>query len=302
MSDDDKGPPPSRADGEQPQPIDITSTGSTLRRRQETVIALLRRFSRLWGFLVFAVFVVILFRGIVLPFVFAMLLAYLLAPSVKRMQPKLGRVMSVISLYLVIIGLIGAFFGFLVPAVVSDLARLRESLPAAAAKLNEEYLPRADNWVQATFGDFLDNGKDADEPHPEPGELVLQPRDDGTLAVDLTDVRIRVEQQTDGSWLVGAPPPHEEEHKSAALSDAFKDLIAEQGSQLGTFIGPLIQSVITGVTSFLTSLVITFMLAAFVLVDVQRVNRFIRSLVPFEYRMDSSRSCGPAWTSGPGRE
>ena len=45
-----------------------------------------------------------------------------------------------------------------------------------------------------------------------------------------------------------------------------------------------LQKFLAGVFGFLTSFVITFMIAAFVLVDVGRVNRFIRSLVPREYR------------------
>ena len=272
---------------ERPDPadsrFDMTSTG-TLRRRQETLFVVLRRFSRLWGFLLFAVFIVILFRGIVLPFVFAMLLAYLLAPAVARMQPRLGRVMSVITLYLGIFALLGAFFGFLVPAVVSDLAKLRDTLPEAAAKLNEEWLPQADDWVQNTFGDFLDPEEDA-VVHHDPGELVLVPQGDGTLAVDLSRARIRVEQQADGSWLVGAPPPEPHEQPDTGLSATIKKMLAEESTELTTFIGPWIQALIAGVTSFLTSFVITFMLAAFVLVDVRRVNRFIRSLVPYDYRM-----------------
>lgn len=267
-----------------PRPkTEVTSTGTTLRRRNETIVSVLRRFSRLWGFLAFSVFVVVLFRGIVLPFVFAMLLAYLLAPIVKRMQPRIGRVLSVITLYLLIIGLFGGFFGFLVPAVVSDLARLRDSLPAAAATVNDEWLPKAEAWVEGTFGDFLER----DEPTEplDPGEVIMTPQPDGSMAVDLSHVRLRVEQQADGSWMVGAPAP-EADDPTQRLSVAVKEHLAAESAQLTAFIGPFLQQLIAGVTSFLTGLVITFMLAAFVLVDVQRVNRFIRSLVPWDYRMD----------------
>ncbi|MBL4684670.1 MAG: AI-2E family transporter [Nannocystaceae bacterium] len=245
---------------------------------------MLRRFSRLWGFLAFSVFVVVLFRDIVLPFVFALLLAYLLAPMVKRMQPRIGRAMSVISLYLVIIGLFAAFFGFLVPAVVSDLAKLRQAVPEAVETVNREWLPKAEMWVEGTFGDFL-HADSATPPIAEPGEIILVPLGDGSMAVDLSAVRLRVEQQSDGSWLVGAPPP-DKTAPPGGISVAVRALLAEQTGELTSFIGPLIQKTIAGVTSFLTSLVITFMLAAFELVDVQRVNRFIRSLVPYDYRMD----------------
>ena len=68
---------------DEPSPTGSASASRTgLRRRQETLLSVLRRFSRLWGFLIFAVLVVYLFRGIALPFVFAMLLAYLLRAGV----------------------------------------------------------------------------------------------------------------------------------------------------------------------------------------------------------------------------
>ena len=151
-----------------------------LRRRQETsFIGVLRRFSRLWGFLIFAFVVVFMFRGIVLPFVFAMLMAYLLAPIIARMQPKLGRVLSVITIYLVILGLIGVFFGLLLPNVFEDLFRLRDSLPDAFDKVDKEYLPRVSVWLQDTFGSFVSSSPPPDAADV-PNELIITPLGDGS--------------------------------------------------------------------------------------------------------------------------
>lgn len=263
---------------------EITRTGS-LRRRPETLIQLLRRFSRLWGFLVFLLFVVVLFRGIVLPFIFAMLLAYLLAPSVARLQPRVGRVWGVILIYLAIVALLSAFIGLLVPAVFGDIVRLRDTAPDALAKLNQDWLPRADAWVDETFREFLDEAESAgpDAP-PVTGELVFTPREDGTLSVDMDAARIRVVPQADGSWVIGGPAPPVKE--DPGIAGIVRDLVEKQGAELPSVIGPFIQNFVAGVTNFLTGLVITFMLAAFVLIDVNRVNRFIRSLVPYDYRAD----------------
>ena len=254
-----------------------------LRRRQETsFIGVLRRFSRLWGFLIFAFVVVFMFRGIVLPFVFAMLMAYLLAPIIARMQPKLGRVLSVITIYLVILGLIGVFFGLLLPNVFEDLFRLRDSLPDAFDKVDKEYLPRVSVWLQDTFGSFVSSSPPPDAADV-PNELIMTPLGDGSWRVDLEGMRLSVEQTGDGRWVIAPPQPHNE---GVDLSSSLRELISEQTTELTAFIGPAIQSVVAGVAGFLTSFVITFMLAAFVLVDVQRVSRFIRSLVPHEYRPD----------------
>ncbi|HEY8923421.1 MAG TPA: hypothetical protein VIU64_03510, partial [Polyangia bacterium] len=43
-------------------------------------LAWLRRFAKLWGFALFCVFVVYTFREVALPFLFAILVAYILAP------------------------------------------------------------------------------------------------------------------------------------------------------------------------------------------------------------------------------
>ena len=44
-----------------------------------------RRLAKLWGFALFCVLVVYIFRDVALPFVFALLVAYILAPLVDRM-------------------------------------------------------------------------------------------------------------------------------------------------------------------------------------------------------------------------
>ncbi len=246
-------------------------------KRPDTLLGVLRRFGRLWGFLGFAVAMVILFRGIVLPFVFAMLLAFLLAPIIARMQPKVGRVGAVIIVYLAMLGVIVAFFGLLVPAVFHDLAKLRDGMPEAAAKLNEEWLPQASAWVESTFGDFMP----AEEPAPVfASEVIAEPLADGTWRLDLQGARLHGVQQSDGSWVLGPPPP---EPAATDLGQDLRALIASQGSELPSVIGPFLQSFVAGVAGFLTSFVITFMLAAFVLIDVVRVNRFVRSLVPVEF-------------------
>ena len=46
--------------------------------------AWLRQFAKLWGFALFCVFIVYIFREVVLPFLFAILVAYILAPLVDR--------------------------------------------------------------------------------------------------------------------------------------------------------------------------------------------------------------------------
>ncbi len=255
------------------------------RRRPDTLWQTLRRFGRLWGFGLFLVAVVLLFRGIVLPFIFGILLAYLLAPIVARLQPRIGRVLGVIACYLAILGALGAFFGFLLPAVAKDFARLRDRAPQALASIETDYLPRAETWLHDEFGDFLDDESVA-EPIPEGlrNELVVRPLGDGSFAVDLDHVQMAAVQREDGTWVLGraSDSPGEEPE----LGGALKRFVAQQTGKLGSFIGPALSALVAGVADFLTNFVITFMIAAFILVDLRRVNAFVRGLVPFEYHGD----------------
>ncbi len=254
------------------------------RRRSDTLWQTLRRFGRLWGFLLFMVCVVVLFRGVALPFIFGTLIAYLLAPIVARLQPRIGRVLAVVSCYVVILGALGAFFGFLLPAVAKDLSRLRHSAPAALQTVETEYLPQAEAWIEAQFGDFL-----SEEPEPVvhdalPNELIVRPMGDGSFAVDLEQVRLAATQREDGTWMLASAADVEPEQ--GELGGVLRRFLAAQGTKLGTAIGPALSALVSGIADFLTSFVLTLMIAAFLLIDLGRVNAFVRSLVPLKFRDD----------------
>lgn len=259
----------------------MDETPAAAPKRSETLWTTARRFWRLWGYLLFVLGVLVLFRGILLPFVFAFLIVYLLAPTVARLQPRLGRVLAVVCCYVVILSLLAGFFGLLLPAVVKDLARLRDSLPATIAEINEVYLPRASAWIEATFGAVLPPVDAAPAVHPAT-EIVAHPLPDGGWTIDLEGVQLQARGSDDGSWVIGAPSTAVEPR--ADISKEVRELLAARADDLTGFIGPAIQALVKGVAGFLTSFVITFMIGGFALVDLERVTRFVRSLVPAEFR------------------
>jgi len=254
------------------------------RRRPETLWSVIRSFSRLWGFGLFLVAIVLLFRGVVLPFVFGLLIAYLLAPIVAIMQPKIGRVLAVVVCYLVLSGFLSAFFGLLLPAVTRDFAKLRGAVPVALERFNADWLPRAEAWVDREFGDLISPAPDDRlQPQLPRSELVLEPLGDGRFRVQLQGLELMARQHDEGTWIIG-PPPRTPEDSSADLGDGLRAFVAGEASNVIKALGPAVQAVISSVAHFLTNFVITFMIAAFVLVDLSRINRFVRALVPFDYR------------------
>lgn len=240
----------------------------------------LARFWRVWGLLIGALLLLIWLRRIVLPFIFATLIAYLLAPLVRRMAPRLGgrRGLAVLLLYLGIgIATLG-FFGGVVPGVVSDLTKLRESTPSALEKLNEVWLPRASEWFEETFPGLL--GSEA-EPQPEQiSELLVLPQADGSYRVDLRDAHLEVRESGAG-WVIEAQPKQKQ-----TFAELVREVIASKGDELTALATQAARALIGGIATFITDLLITLLIAALLLVDLERVKGFIRSLVPHEYRSD----------------
>lgn len=257
--------------------MDESSQSGITPRRPDTLFTTARRLARLWGYLVFILIVAFTFREILLPFVFAFLMVYLLAPVVARLQPKMGRVLAVILCYVVILGLLAGFFGLLLPAVVKDLAKLRDSLPATIAEINEVYLPRAEAWVYETFGAVLPKSGAAPAAGPA-NEIMMERVGDGTWRVDLDSVRLQARPNDDGTVTIG--PPSAQLDPGVDLSRELRELLVSRSEELTGFIGPAIQALVKGVVGFITAFVITFMVAGFALVDLERVTRFIRSLIP----------------------
>ncbi len=237
----------------------------------------MRRFSRLWGFLLFLLLLLVLFRSIVVPFAFGTLVAYLLAPLVRRLAPRVGgRGFAVILIYLALFGFMTGFFGVLLPGVLADLSRLRDSAPEMIARLNDEWLPKATEWIDETFGSAFGAEPEA---APARSELIVQPLPDGTYRVDLGRAHFEVRENA-GGWLIEA----DSKPSQQSFGDIVREIVASKGGELTEAAGTAVRVLITGIASFLTDFVLTFMLAAFILVDLDRVQGFIRSLVPPEHR------------------
>src|SRR5262245_56472597 len=124
----------------------------------------LRRFARLWGFALFCLLIVIRFRAVVLPFLFALLVAYILAPVVDWISKRrvgnrnVPRFAAVLGCYVAVVGVMVLFFTYFLPRLSGDFARLFREAPQMFRKINQEYVPRAGAFVDR----YLGAGEDAD--------------------------------------------------------------------------------------------------------------------------------------------
>jgi predicted PurR-regulated permease PerM len=243
-------------------------------------LAVVASFWRLWGFLLFIGFVVFWFREVALPFVLGLLIAYLLMPSVRRLEPRVGRAGAVIVSYVVLLAALGGFMGVMLPALVDDLSRFRDTAPELMDRLNREWLPRASNWLDESFGK-LEGGEAQPAAEPVEPAVYVTPQTDGSYKVALDDLRLEVRETSDGGWLVEPP-----QGDHGGLGAALKRIVASKSAELTGYLGSAIQSTVSSTFSFVTRFFLTFMIAAFLLVDLERVRSFVRAMVPPSSRAD----------------
>jgi predicted PurR-regulated permease PerM len=294
-------------DGGDPAPLTGSETPAPERipesppGRGLRTLAWLKSFARVWGFLLFCVLVVYAFRAVALPFVFAVLVAYILAPLVDRMSRlrvagrPFPRGLSVVIIYINLIALLGVFLGYFIPKLSGDFARLFREMPQLFEKLNDDYLPRAGAWIDRNLG-----AQDEASPPPPvqvepapPQGLVMERLPDGKWRVDLSGVALEVQPGRGGRYLIVPPQPEPAEAGGEGKWErSIKQWIKARvrGTELETKRAIQYgQKFVTGVITGVARLVLVLMVAAFILIDLERVRGFIRSLFPASHRDDYDR-------------
>ncbi|HVV16243.1 MAG TPA: AI-2E family transporter [Polyangia bacterium] len=273
-------------------------------------LAWLRQFAKLWGFALFCVLIVYLFREVALPFIFAILVAYILAPVVDRFgRLRVGgkpfpRAAAVIILYVNIIAVLSVFIGYFVPKLSGDFARLFREAPQLFAKVNREWLPRAGAWVDQHFGPeaapdgatgedaITPSGPAVPSPPAVPNAILLEPAPDGRYQLDLQSLSFEIRPTGDGRYMIGPASPQFATATGGKWERSIKQWLAERlkstegESQRAIEYG---QKFIGAVVSGIGRLFLVLMVAAFILVDLDRIQGFLRSLVPEQYQLDYDR-------------
>jgi predicted PurR-regulated permease PerM len=258
-----------------------------------------RKSARLWGFLAFAILVVVLTRHVILPFIFALLLAYILAPVVDWMsrspdgRKRLPRGLSIIICYIVLITFIVGFMVVLLPRLSKDAARIGREAPGLYQKLNDEWAPKVARWLEKRFPSMAPDPNVpaqqpvvADVPMPPGTAFVVTPLPDGRLAVQLSEAGIDVSPTDGGAYNI---TPREEVAQPVGIEDKIRawaaKALASMQSELGDFFKfgrTLVVALIQSVFTFF----LVLMVCGFILLDTSKIHNFARSLVPKGSRED----------------
>lgn len=169
------------------------------------------------------------FRTILLPFILACLLVYLMEPLVSRMgrteeSPRgLPRWLAVLTVYVVSLSAVAAFLVAIVPRFVSEFVKLGESMPELVKVLRTEELPKIDERVDELVGQYLPTLRNVDVTATASSHVLAARRAAGTAAVAFGHAHTRVDRAAD-------------------LKLEHRELVAEDGTQTLEFSASVVRS------------------------------------------------------------
>jgi len=285
-----------------PRPLESGPTFPGRQRPRDTWFgenAPSRKFFSRWGFPLFIVFMIFLGRKVLLPFIFASLIAYVLAPVVKRMSERkngthrMPRSLAIILCYIVFLAAVTGFMFLLVPRLSGDFARLGKEAPGLYKRVNEEYVPGAARWLERRFPSLAPEKTETAEPAtvagaPEPPgtAFTMTPLPDGRLAIQLTPNGLDIKPSADGGYHIRpleAPP--EPATTEAELRPYLRKGLNGLQSQVNDAVR-LGHAIVAGFIKGIFYFFFTLMLGAFILIDLEKVHGFVRGLFPANTRED----------------
>ncbi len=243
--------------------------------------------------------VLIAARDVLLPFLLAVVLAYVLSPIVHAGErlTLLGRHprrwMVVVALYMTLLASISGVVAVSLPRLAVELTRLAREAPRIASELKTRWIPEAERRLRETsalYFDPLDSAsranRSADDatkppligPRLDPSAIQVRPRGDGGYEVALPPQGLRITPDGTNSYRITPAPPRVQRDGdlSSALNAAFggaMDTTERSATTLFLTARSLVLSVSRGIFGF----VMTLMISAYMLITSERIFEFFRS-------------------------
>lgn len=259
-----------------------------------------RKFLSRWSFPLFVVLVLFLGRHVLLPFVFAFLIAYILSPVVRRMSERkdgtrrMSRGLGIVICYLVFIAAVVGFMFLLVPRLSRDVARLGKEAPVLYQRANDEWTPQLARWLEERFpslrGVPTATAEPAilpDVPLPPGTAFTMTPLPDGRFSVQLAPNGLDLKPLPDGGGFT--VKTNDEPPEPATLEDKLRSFVRKGMVGLQSKLDDVVrlgQSLIAGFIRGIFMFFFTLMIGAFILIDMEQVHGFLRSLFPPNVRDD----------------
>ena len=303
VADEQLGVPDERtSDGSEIPP---SGPGSRVRRRWFLIATGLLLVAVVWTF-----------REVLLPFLLALIVAYVLSPLVEAGQRvsvrgrSLPRWTVVALLYLVLLSGLSALVAATIPRLSDEFARLAQDAPLVVDKARTKWLPELERRLRSAAAPYRagasDQATSATTPaHPQlsarsadelsgargTGEqtdsrvgpaIVVTPQGDGSFEVRLPRAGLEIRPHGDGGYRL-APPGFESERTDRDIATTVTAAVSHtiQNTEKGAIaLMQTAQKVIGALTRGIFGFVMMLMLSAYLLVTGDRIHEFVRSFYP----------------------
>ncbi len=239
------------------------------------------------------------FRGVLPIFILALLLAYILSPVVVWMTSKkifrrrIPRGVAVIFLYLVIITSVSFGGAYFVVNLSNEIQILVKDIPSYSKDFSKKWVPAVSKGIQ-NIAAYLPKAKlteEAGEEVNESTQITDLPETPGYESQNdilkfLQNTRFEVKQGKDGFEVV----PHKitktkttDDIGTFDLATTIDDLIANVFENLQSILLGFLdlgQTVVFSIISSIFQTFITLMVAAFIIIDHEKILDYFRALFP----------------------
>ena len=225
-------------------------------------------------------------REVLLPFMLALIIAYVLSPLVERVERfRVPRAAAILIVYFVTLGSIYFSIAAIAPRIYLETAKFMRDAPSLADKLSGQYGPQLEQWVEGIRS--RSRPKTAvDEPDPSAFSIVNKP--DGTVELKIGS-GVEVVQQGPGHWRVGPGAHKAEKFKVSDLTARGVNEAVGYAQRNGLQLLSIGKAVVSGVARGIFLLFMTLMVAGYIMGTREKIIGFFRSLLPARSRISFDR-------------
>lgn len=229
---------------------------------------------------VVVVLLLIAARQVLLPFVLALVVAYVLTPAVRRVERlRVPRWVAILLVYAVTLGAIGGFVSLIVPRLVAEGQGLAAEWPKLQRTFREQWLPAVDSKLSAWSGQkptpaAIPPEIALPEEKPAPFRLVRQP--DGSFEVRIAD-GVQFREKRDGVWQIDQVEKSRGISTGAMLSEGV-DKATTYLKENSVEVLKIGREVVFAITRSIFTLFMTLMLAGYLMLTYEKIFAFFGDL------------------------
>jgi predicted PurR-regulated permease PerM len=227
-------------------------------------------------------------REVLLPFILALIIAYVLAPLVQRVERfKVPRAAAILLVYAVTLGSIYFSIASIAPRIVDESSKFLRDAPSLADKLSGQYGPQLEQWVEG-FRSRSRPKSAAAAAAEDPAAVSVLNKPDGSVEFRVGS-GVEVVQQGPGHWRVGPTVHKAEKFKVADLTTRGINEAVSYVQRNGLELLAIGKAVVSTIARGIFLLFMTLMVAGYIMGTREHIIGFFRSLLPARSRTSYDR-------------